>query len=45
MRRAPRATPITITARRPPPLAGGTHGAAQVRLPDDLPKFLIIQIL
>jgi len=45
MRRAPRATPITINARRPPPPAGGTHGTAQVRLPDDLPKFLTIQIL
>lgn len=45
MRRAPRATPIAINARRPPPPAAGKHGAASVRLPDDLPAFLTIQIL
>jgi hypothetical protein len=45
MRRAPRATPIAIHARRPPPPATRKRGTASVRLPDDLPKFLTIQIL
>jgi hypothetical protein len=45
MRRAPRATPIEITAQRPAPPAAGKHGSASVRLPDDLSRFLTIQIL
>jgi len=43
MRRAPRGTPIDVTARRPPD--GGSHITVSVRIPDDISTFLTMQIL
>jgi len=42
MRRAPRGTPIDVTARRPPPPEPGKHGTVSVQLPADLSTFLTI---
>lgn len=42
MRRAPRGTPIDVTARRPPPPEPGKHSTVSVQLPAELSTFLTI---